>query len=142
MDPPVAIRPARELDLPWIYSSFIKSLSNQRNLQAVEPHLLAAMLHGLCTRLLGHGTCLVACDPADDDQAYGYVMGDAGERLLYWAYIKNDFRGFHVGRRLLDALCGDVGGEPIGLLISTSASRHLEGRWRLQPRPDLIGKLR
>jgi hypothetical protein len=140
--PLIAVRQARETDLPWIYSTFIKSMANQKNMKSVEPHICAAMLHSMCTRVLTHCVCVVACDPSDEDQTYAYAIGDPEHRLLVWVYTKNDFRGFRVATRLLEALLGGVGSEPIGLVIATSASRHLDGKWLLVPRADAIGRMR
>jgi hypothetical protein len=141
-DPEIAVRSPREADLPWIYSTFIRSLANQKTYRSIEPHLLSAMLHALCTRILSHCACVVACDPDDEDQVYGYAIGDQRDRLLAWAYTKHDFRGFHVGSRLVEAMLGDLGGEPVGLLLATGASRHLETKWRLVPRPEAVGRMR
>jgi GNAT superfamily N-acetyltransferase len=130
--PPIEIRAPAEPDLAFIYSSFIKSLANQRQFEKVERNLLAAMLHGLHTRLLKQGNTLVACDPADRDQVYGYIVYGVG--VLYWVFTKYDFRGNGVGTALMDAAFGDRRG-PVAVAIPTSASKHLNAKWGLVDAP-------
>jgi len=139
-DPRIDIIQATDAIFPWIIGTFVKSLENQRSFADIDRHLARAMLRSLATRLLAH-EIVVAVDPADHDQCYGYAIGDAANRILWWAYVKYDFRGRHVGRRLLEALLGDVGKSSISLAIPTSASRHLADKWFLVNQSELLEDL-
>lgn len=146
--PPIAIREPRETDLPWMYSTFIRSMSNQQEIgqprecracggpigpiRPVEPHLMSAMLHGLCTRIMRQGRVAVACDPKDPDQMYGWIAWR--DNTLLWVFTKYDFRGNGVGTALVAHAFGSPR-EPFLCAIMTSSGRHLVGKWGMVDAP-------
>ena len=55
----------------------------------------------LLKKLIPHTDITLACDPDDPATVWGWVCSDYG--CLQWIYVKNAFRGFGIGRLLLDA---------------------------------------
>ena len=54
----------------------------------------------LLKKLIPHTDITLACDPDDPATVWGWVCSDLG--CLHWIYVKNAFRGFGIGRLLLD----------------------------------------
>ena len=54
----------------------------------------------LLKKLIPHTDITLACDPADPDTVWGWVCSDL--HCLHFIYVKNAFRGFGIGRLLLE----------------------------------------
>jgi GNAT superfamily N-acetyltransferase len=145
---PIAVRHARETDLPFLVNSYVRCLSTQRPWGRPEQRD-AYMLNGrnlldknwamaasstLCRAMLSQATVLVACGLDDPDQIYGWVAGDPERRVLGWIYTKSAFRGLGVGGALMRAMYGDVGkdAEPILCCHDTAAYGRRKAGWHLR----------
>lgn len=138
----IGIRPPTEADLPYIYSSWIKCWSNVpemvraecgscgASIQRPDRGWVAAATHSVITRLLRNCACLVACDPSDRDQVFGYVVGDPKDRVLHFVYVKYPFRKAGVGTRLMQQMFGPL--EGLSYTHKTPAVRHLARKWGLE----------
>lgn len=127
---PLAIRQGRVSDVPFLCSSYVRSLLNQRPWSAGERNWMAASAALLAARMLGRAVVLVAADPKDPDQIYGWIAADATGRILYYTYVKAAFRGAGVGTALMLAAFGDLG-SPVRCAHWTDGARKLERRWNL-----------
>jgi hypothetical protein len=150
----ILCRPCLDRDIDFIYSSFVRSISNQYPWRAkkiidnddpkkivrdgIDNNYATAANHSICTRLLKNCRTLVACDPADRDQTFGYIIYDNN---LHWIYVKYDFRSAYVGTRLMEAAFEDFIIKQIEYTIKTSAIRHLEEKWNLKYNSYYIAKL-
>ena len=54
----------------------------------------------LLKKLIPHTDITLACDPGDPDTVWGWVCSDL--HCLHFIYVKNAFRGFGIGRLLLE----------------------------------------
>ena len=54
----------------------------------------------LLKSLIPHSDITLACDPSDPDTVWGWVCSDL--HCLHFLYVKNAFRGFGIGRLLLE----------------------------------------
>lgn len=46
----------------------------------------------------------VACDPTDTNVVYGYIVAETQDvNVLHYIYVKKPFRGFGIGKALMDA---------------------------------------
>jgi GNAT superfamily N-acetyltransferase len=54
----------------------------------------------LLKRLIPHSDIVLACDPSDSDTVWGWSCSDL--MCLHFIYVKNAFRGFGIGRLLLE----------------------------------------
>lgn len=103
-----AIRDMGEADISFIFSSLLRSYEEV----AVEKLRISVSVyyrghHDLLMRVLERGQCLMACDPEDPDQIYGYVLyasDDHGQPpCLHYLYVKGSFRRAGIGSALLRA---------------------------------------
>ena len=129
---PVVIRPANRTDIPFIMSSYIRGLGAQDPWGQLDPNWHAAASHTLAERMMRQSV-LVACDPEDPDQCYGWICFDATRRVLYWIYVKRQFRMAGLGTALMESAFTSVGPESDAIRIThktDSIGWHTE-RWNL-----------
>lgn len=98
------VRPARESDAAFIIDSWKRSYE-PRNVDV--DHYRVEMTRTI-RRLIGRpdSDTLVAYDPSDDDHLVGFAcFTNYGARAeLHYIYVKQDFRGKGIARRLLDGV--------------------------------------
>ncbi len=126
---PIAMRQGTVSDIPFLCSSYVRSLLNQRPWSGADRNWMAAAAALLAARMLGRAAVLVACSPTDQDQIYGWTAVDPTSRVLYYMYVKAAFRRAGVGTTLLRQAFGDAVG--IRCCHRTDAARHLETKWGL-----------
>lgn len=130
MSLPMAVRPGRVSDVPFLCSSYVRSLLNQRPWAIGDRNWMASAAALLAARILGRGSVLVACDPGDPDQIYGWVACDPTSRVLYYIYVKQAFRRAGIGTALMRAAFSELG-PTVRCAHRTDAARHLEAKWGL-----------
>lgn len=101
---PVQYRAATKADLPFILSSWVRSYTHKRRppegltLKAFRAGLrlvIADILRESTTRLV------VACNPHNERLIWGWACYDDGPKaVLYYAYVKEVFRGCGIGTEL------------------------------------------
>lgn len=140
----IEIRPPTEADLPYIYSSWIRSWLNAPEFAKTECGSCGASVpkpdrgwagaatHSVITRLLRSCSCAVACDPKDMSQVFGFIVGDPEGRVLHWIYVKFPFRRAGVGTRLMDAMFEGFPDAALCYTHKTPATRHLASKWGLR----------
>lgn len=126
---PMVVRPGRVSDVPFLCSSYVRSLLAQRPWAFGEKNWTAAAASLLAARMLGRATVLVACDPSDPDQIYGWIAGNPTSMVLYYIYVKAAFRRAGVGTTLMREAFGDDG--QVRCVHRTDAARRLADKWRL-----------
>lgn len=106
---PISIREALEGDIPFIFSSWLKSHRPGLICKHVDNTIYFSEQHKLVERLLKRSTTMVATDPADPATIYGYVTFERIEGILvvHYAYVKHTYRAMGVLRQLLKSLDHD-----------------------------------
>lgn len=123
------IRPLQLSEHPFVLSTFINSyvknaVSNIRESRArwntipsvyrcLPMDLLCAHYHAAMTKHLLEGQCLVVGEETDV-LLLGYVVYSLQPNILFWTYLKPEFRGYDVERDLLLA-CGFEEGKQVFL---------------------------
>lgn len=112
---PFVLRSAVAADIPFIFNSLLKSYRDAPAVQGIPNGLYYAAHHAVVERILSDAglRLIVACNPDDSAQIYGYGMGRAAGdvRVIDWIYVKHPFRGYRVGSTLEQALLASIGGE-------------------------------
>ncbi len=126
---PIAVRQGRVSDVPFLCSSYVRSLLNQRPWSGIDRNWGAASAALLAARILARGEVLVACAADDPDQIYGWVACDQISRVMYYMYVKAAFRRAGVGTTLLRAAFGELGS--IRCCHRTDAAHRLRDKWGL-----------
>ena len=99
---PIALRPMREADLPWVTDTWLNSFRESNYGIAHDDYFETQ--RRVIKRLFSRSRIAIACDPEDSDQTYAYAVWtprDGKKPLLHWAYTKHSFRRFGIFRRLL-----------------------------------------
>lgn len=95
----VRFRTSTGLDVPFIFSSWLKSYAKARGLAGSEKAAYFRAQHAVIDRLLQRSQVLVACDPSDPGEVWGYCVNDT--RAIHWVYVKQVFRRFGIATELL-----------------------------------------
>jgi ribosomal protein S18 acetylase RimI-like enzyme len=106
---PIRLRPSVEEDLPFIYNSWLKSYRFSHFGEKITNTIYFTDHHKVLENLIKHSKVIVACNPEDPSQVYGYIVGGAREGvfLLHFLYVKHTFRNMGIGKTLLDAMGHD-----------------------------------
>lgn len=103
---PLSIRHANDTDIPFIFSSWLKSFRDSGLLVRAIPHTIYfTNHHKLLQKLIKRSTVYVACSPTDSSQIYGYIVAEyiEGTFVLHFIYVKHSFRKLGVGKALFNS---------------------------------------
>lgn len=134
---PITIRAAFPQDVPFILSSWIQSMFHNDPFIGTDRNWFSAAQHALSTALITKGDTLVACNPDETWQIYGWLVGHRVPRWLHFVYVKEAFRRLDVGTRLMLAAFGSFD-QPIRYGIRTSCTTHYVDRWNLEWRSHIL----
>ena len=98
----VAFRPVASTDIPLITNSWLKFWVKSPLAFGVHTHVFYKSGEVYIQRLLKRAGAIIACDPVEPDQIFGYVAGEYWENqtILHFLYVKMSFRKFGIGRAL------------------------------------------
>jgi GNAT superfamily N-acetyltransferase len=123
---PYVLRDSLPSDEPWIFSSWLRQLRRERSYELVANEQLFDAGHRRIERLLRSSRTVVAVDPVASENLLGYLCAD--DAAVHWCYVKSVYRGFGLGRVLLDVARHEE--LHAGLPIVCSHVTH--GVWRLR----------
>ena len=100
------LRPMVEDDLAFIFNSWLKSYRFSHFGEKITNTIYFEDHHRLIEKILNNSKVLIACNPSDSSQLYGYaVVGeDDGILIVHFLYVKHTFRNMGIGKTLLDAV--------------------------------------
>lgn len=102
---PINLRSVREEDVPFIFSSWLRSYHQTRNAKTIDNRSYYAGQHRIIEAILDRpGTeIMVATDKEDETQILGYVVFEHRLEfvMIHWLYVKLPFRNFGIGKQLL-----------------------------------------
>lgn len=122
--PPVAYRQLDPTDESFVYNSFLKSFRDSPMVRGVPNTIYFVKQHEIIEKYLANPDAqnIVACNPEDPSQIYGYILGQTISAIpkdaaaLHWVYVKQPFRNWGIARALYQKFLSVV-----GELISLSA---------------------
>lgn len=130
----IGIRPRQKYDDDFIYSSWIHCLGNIRPYCNLDKNWFTSAQHALISQLLERSTVVIAHDPEDENQIYGYMVCEPKKNILHWVYVKQLFRRAHIGTRLLEKALSD----DIVASIRTPTINSLSEKWNITFRTHAI----
>jgi hypothetical protein len=95
----IKIRELRPGDESFIYSTWLKSFKNSKYTGPIPNHMYWTVYSDVIKYLLTRAKTLVACNPANEKQVFGYIVYE-DENIVHWLYVKKDFRCFGIGTKL------------------------------------------
>lgn len=140
---PIEIRAARPSDEAFVFSGWLRSLSDQppfRDLldsRGLDRNWYSAAQHALISRLLARPGVyvLAATSPQHPDHLIGFMVYQPAARVVHWIYVKKGskvglgFRCAGVATRLMAHAFGARGGEQITASIRTATGTALASKW-------------
>jgi hypothetical protein len=107
-DNPFIVRQATPDDVSFVFSSWLKSFRDAATVKGVPSGLYYPAQHAVIEGILQRQCCtaLVACDPQDPSQIYGYVVAEyVGEGLvIHFTYTKFNMRNLGIAKALVTTL--------------------------------------
>jgi ribosomal protein S18 acetylase RimI-like enzyme len=105
-----AIRQAIEADVPFIFNSWLKSYRSMA--RTVSNPVYFEFHHKAIEALLQRSEVLVAVNPADANELYGYIVYEVVQDVpvIHYAYVKQSFRGLGIATALAAKLQVSGGG--------------------------------
>ena len=102
----VRLRTLIDDDLPFLFSSWLKSYRSSHFAEKITNTIYFEDHHKVIERIIKNSKVLIACNPSDPSQLYGYSVAaeEGGGLVLHFLYVKHTFRNMGIGKTLLDAV--------------------------------------
>lgn len=126
--PPIAVVRYQPRYEDFVVGAWLRSLERNAPYALLDPHHRSRCYRDLILALLRTDDTLIACDPADADTAYGFLVGRHDERVLHWVLVKPSFKRWGVATQLMRAMFADLA-KPIDCTFWTPAMQQLRGHW-------------
>lgn len=108
----VRIRPLTEADVPFIFSSWLKSYRESQFGRGMARTFFFTEHHKVIERLLKTCEVFIACNDQDVADIFGYICGErtGGVLVIHYIYVKHTYRNLGIGKLLLNCFShtGDV----------------------------------
>jgi hypothetical protein len=100
----IHFRAAEHTDVSFIFSSWLKSNRNSTQYRELQNPVYYAQHHVMVEGLMQSSAIIVAANPEDHTQIYGYLCFERieGYPVVHFAYVKDSFRNLGMLRLLLD----------------------------------------
>lgn len=119
---PILLRAPKAEDINFIYSSWLKSYRNSEDASRMSNEVYYGHHKKVIEQLLQTSNAVIACNPADPDQVYGYTIFQVvnGVMVIHYTYTKFTFRKLGIAKEMIHANFPTLGTEPI---VVTHANR-------------------
>lgn len=110
---PITLRKANEEDAGFIFNSWLKCYRKANAVKPITNPIYFQEQHKIIESLVldDRNFTIMACNPDDPSQIYGFVCAGYYEGIftLHWIYVKQSFRNLRIGSTLLNAFEHDFG---------------------------------
>lgn len=140
-NPKIQFRPANEEDISFIFNSWLKSFRNSYFCKGIVNTIYFTEQHKVIEGILRTSTAIVACNPEDPSQLYGWVCAEKidGVFCLHYLYVKHSFRSLGLARLLINTFDHDASQAGI-YTHATRASEDLGRKFNLIYHPYVLFK--
>lgn len=107
----VRIRKATEADVPFIFSSWLRSYRTSRFAGEMNNTIYFSEHHKVIQRLLQSCEVYIACSEKDGTDIYGWICAERVQGIfcLHFVYVKHTYRNLGIGKMLLNAYAHEPG---------------------------------
>ena len=133
----VYIREAGYKDVNFILNSWQRSFKH--SLKDCSESIYNAKHEKLIIKLLSKCQCLMAVNPEDLYQIYGWVCFDALKEIgiMHYMYVKHPYRKYGIGTQLFKMIEHDKK-YPCMVSHTTRHYKHIKNKWNLTFNPYLL----
>jgi GNAT superfamily N-acetyltransferase len=109
--PKILLRSANEEDISFIFNSWLKSFRNSFFCKGIVNSVYFTEHHKLIEKILKTASAVIACNPEDPSQVYGWICAEEidGVFCMHYLYVKHSFRGLGIGRLLFNTFTHESG---------------------------------
>lgn len=134
----VRLRPATEDDVNFIFNSWLRCYRQSLNTRGIENPVYFAQHHKVLEGLCKKAEIIVACNPTDLSQIYGYICTEIVEDIpvIHFIYVKELYRKLGLGMHLAEAAKFERG-KPVFYTHRTFISENLEKKFSMVYNPYL-----
>lgn len=132
---PIKIRKAGSEDIDYITSTWLRSVYDYQK-RDMKKDVFFPNHNRLIKERLPFLKCLVACNPEDENQIYGYVVYN-NPKTLHFAYTKSYYRKLSVFKKLMDE-AQLSGGETVSVTHKAQSFKVLESKMPIIFNPYLF----
>lgn len=129
------IRPVLGDDIPFIYSTFLRSY---RNDSAIGLSVKKSVFYSEYQTILDHTITqettitLIACSPEDHSVIFGYIIADPTNNYLHYCYTKDAFRKLGIAKALYSQIFSAGAVSPT-ITHKTHSVKELSQRFNYNP---------
>lgn len=127
-------------DAPFIYKSWLVNFRSSNDLeQVIDKHIYFENHKKIIEKILGESTCLLAVNPEDDHQIFGYIVYQKIKslKILHYTYVKSPYRKLGIATMLKKIAFGEAGAA-IMTSHHTRMATILRYKWNLIFNPYIL----
>ena len=100
---PIRVRPANQEDVPFIFSSWLKSYRYSGFAKKISNTVYYTEHHKTIEKIVRCNEVYIACNKEEPNQIYGWIAGTRVDHIfvLHYVYVKQLFRRQGIARMLL-----------------------------------------
>lgn len=93
-------------DLDFLFNSWLKSYRHSNECNAMNNEVFFKRFGKIITKIIGDSVLIIACNPEDVDQIYGYMVYKNLDDVfvLHYIYVKFPYRKLGIAKRMLEAV--------------------------------------
>lgn len=136
---PASLRRAQEKDISFIFNSWLKSYRNSLFAKSISNTIYFSEHHKIIEKLAKTSEIIIACNPDDPDQIYGYICAEKIDDIftIHYIYVKQPFRKLGLANFMLSAFDVDMG-EPSIHTHQTKTAELLAAKYNTVYHPYLL----
>lgn len=106
----IKIRNATQDDVNFIFSTWQKTYRHSVKTAGIPSEVYYSQQHVLIEGLMKTACIIIACDPKDQSQIYGYLCYDTieGAPVVHFAYVKKAYRALGIAKLMLNNSTVDI----------------------------------
>jgi hypothetical protein len=135
----IRARQPRKQDVPFIYSSWLKSFRNSPLTRPMSNEIYYEEQHSLITDIMETSTTIIISDSEDPDHILGYICASRNDGVLtvHYVYVKHTYRRMGLGKLMLNAFeCSPK--DDIFYTHSVGPSKLLAAKFNLTYNPYIL----
>ncbi len=131
----VKLREAESGDRNFILNSWLKSYRNSDMAKKISNDVYYHFHAKLIEEYLSQSTVVMAVNPLNPIQIFGYAVVDREDNTIHYVYTKHTYRKLGVAKKLLDVLLPDLGKNPTRSTATNYGWRHYSQKYNLYYNP-------